>query len=411
MLLRQMQRARFRGIEFFWVSSSLAGGRKTVTHEYVNNDRRFVEDLGKNQKTFTVQGVIAGPRYLRNRNALIEALEKPGVGILVHPIDGSQNVVLKTFAIDEDETKLGEARISMTFEKADLNIFPTQTSNNTSLISKLTTALITLTSTDFLAKYNLTSGIIANYNSAVGKVNDVLDAVESATDGITSTVDSINELSSGILDIRQRINSIVTLPDELAAALTGLFNSLDGFASIPEITDGDETPLNSATSAANAQLELLTKFYTFGDEDAPVDETTPQRIERKNNEDAFNDFVLTDSLTLTFEAILNVTFANTDEIDNVREIINNQTNIVIERESISPEIRDSILEQKLEIDQFLDQQETVTPKVSEVQTAIQPLMALGYRYNGNTDDFETLVTLNNNPDINFIEGTVKVLTQ
>ena len=134
-LINELDRASFRGIKFLMISGNTAGGRKTVSHEYHNADRRFVEDLGKLQRIFTVEGVITGFNYLRDREALQKALEESGAGILVHPFYGSVKVVNKGYSVTEEMTTIGEARFSMNFERADLNIFPTEADNNQSLIN------------------------------------------------------------------------------------------------------------------------------------------------------------------------------------------------------------------------------------------------------------------------------------
>lgn len=76
--------ATFRGIQFLIKDGSTTGGRKNVTHEYPNSDKRYVEDLGLFQKVFTINGTVTGlgVDYTFKRDALIQALEQPNRGIL-----------------------------------------------------------------------------------------------------------------------------------------------------------------------------------------------------------------------------------------------------------------------------------------------------------------------------------------
>ena len=46
--------AQFRNIKFNYQDSSVDGGRKTVTHEFPDTNNRYVEDLGKLEKVFTL---------------------------------------------------------------------------------------------------------------------------------------------------------------------------------------------------------------------------------------------------------------------------------------------------------------------------------------------------------------------
>ena len=67
-ILENLNVASFRGARFLIKSHSTSGGRKTVNHEYPNSDRRFVEDLGELQETFSIQGIIHGDNYSLDRD-------------------------------------------------------------------------------------------------------------------------------------------------------------------------------------------------------------------------------------------------------------------------------------------------------------------------------------------------------
>lgn len=70
-----------------------------------------------------MEAFVLGPDYMKDRDALIDALETPGAGQLVHPYYGSL-VVTVSSDIDVSETSQqgGMARISATFvEAGELN--------------------------------------------------------------------------------------------------------------------------------------------------------------------------------------------------------------------------------------------------------------------------------------------------
>ena len=109
-----LQKASFRGAEFFVDSASTTGGRKTVTHEFPNTDRRYIQDMGLKQRSFTVEAIItgSGAEYFSKRDALLNALETEGPGILVHPFYGQVSVVNDPYRLEEEISSIGRARIS-----------------------------------------------------------------------------------------------------------------------------------------------------------------------------------------------------------------------------------------------------------------------------------------------------------
>jgi prophage DNA circulation protein len=340
-----------------------------------------------------VNAYLPSARYIQNRNALIELLEKKSEVLLQLPIDGQVRVAVKDARLSESHTDLGLGNLTLILEKTSDNIYPTETANNKSLIAKATENIMLSIQNVFSDAYSISEGVLS-YLAAKAKVNDALDVFEEVSTGISTLAEETNDVTAQILDFRQNINTILTSPQELATSITGLFNALYGIARNPF-----------------AQIDLLAGFFNFGSDDAEIFITTPQRQQRKDNNDLLNNLILTDSLTLTNEAVLFLEFTNTTEIDNVRAIINTQNDTIIDRESLSEQVRDDLINQNKEVNKYLDQQELITPRVKEIVIKSQPLLTLAYAYDGNIDRYETLITLNSNPNINFMEGTVKILTK
>jgi prophage DNA circulation protein len=123
-LFQTLNKASFRGVTFLLDSHDVESGRKVVVHEYINKGKRFVEDLGGLPRSFTIKGFVSEPNYKFKRDALINALEKPGVGTLIHPFYGTVQVVAEPFTLTESMQRLGEATFSMVFREATENIYP-----------------------------------------------------------------------------------------------------------------------------------------------------------------------------------------------------------------------------------------------------------------------------------------------
>lgn len=111
-----VRKASFRGVEFGLQESERGGGRKFARHGFPNRDRSNYEDLGRDDRTFRVEGFVNGDDYIERRDELIAALEKPGLGgNLVHPFYGVRPCFSGSYSVAERAEELGVAFFSMTF--------------------------------------------------------------------------------------------------------------------------------------------------------------------------------------------------------------------------------------------------------------------------------------------------------
>jgi len=82
----------FRNVPFLVESESSKHGHKIAIHDYVNSNKRFVEQLGLVPSEFSIVGYVNTTEQQGNardrRDALIDALNQTGSGILSHPYFG-----------------------------------------------------------------------------------------------------------------------------------------------------------------------------------------------------------------------------------------------------------------------------------------------------------------------------------
>lgn len=114
--------ASFRGIPFKVASHDHGVGRRNIVHQFPGADKPFIEDLGPDADTFTIEGYIVqnignGFDYFAERDALIDALRKEGPGTLVHPFLGEKRVCLAGQARIAENLSVdcGIARFTMAF--------------------------------------------------------------------------------------------------------------------------------------------------------------------------------------------------------------------------------------------------------------------------------------------------------
>lgn len=145
--------ASFRGEVFHVEGSGRQSGRRTVSHEYPKRNKPYAEDMGRHAVRWNFVGYILlndhrlqvsasthgkNPRntvaqygnLLQQRDRLIEALEKDGPGMLVHPSlhtykglgdespSGAMMVMCERYSISESRQKGGYYELDMTFVEA-----------------------------------------------------------------------------------------------------------------------------------------------------------------------------------------------------------------------------------------------------------------------------------------------------
>lgn len=116
--------ASWRGVPFQVEAADVAAGRRTVLHEYPQRDKAWSEDLGRAARPIDVEGFLVGDDYVDQANKLLEALEKPGPGTLVHPWFGTLTVSLKDPGKVSFSRSLGHARVMMSFVESGDLAFP-----------------------------------------------------------------------------------------------------------------------------------------------------------------------------------------------------------------------------------------------------------------------------------------------
>jgi prophage DNA circulation protein len=114
----QYQQGSFRGAAFRTEADDRSGGRRVVSHEFPGRDDPVTEDLGARAKTFSIECHVIGADFLAQRDALLNALEAAGPGLLVHPQYGRMMVVVFEYSCTHSTEEGGIARFRITFGEA-----------------------------------------------------------------------------------------------------------------------------------------------------------------------------------------------------------------------------------------------------------------------------------------------------
>ena len=121
----RLQKASFRGVPFYVEASETGVGRRVVLHEFPLREKPYAEDMGKKAQSFRVTAFVLGDDYMDQRDALIEAIEKPGAGQLIHPYLGAKTVtIIDQVTVTETTEEGGLARFVFSFVEAGEKAYP-----------------------------------------------------------------------------------------------------------------------------------------------------------------------------------------------------------------------------------------------------------------------------------------------
>jgi len=391
-ILNELNKASFKGVIFYINDASTSGGRKTTAHEYPNTNRRYVEDLGKKGKTFSIKGYTKGDgsEYFANRDALINVLDEDGNGTLIHPFYGTLNVKSTTYLVDESVAELGRADFSIEFEHTDDKIFPFE-----ALGSSKEKVQENIQAIQELVEDDITQNIKINSSNAVQDLLNqklkVQNKFDSMVKGAINKTQNINLLSIAVKDYASKVSvgDIV----KMAKATNGLFTEYKG-----------------AIAVSKSRFSALSKFFNFGEDEPVLALVTKERIIKQQNRDVLNSAIQVNATVAAYDSIYDINYKTVDEVQNVKEIISNQYQKIADSEIVLPEIKDILQDIHNETNTFFEETMLNTSRITEIETNQMPLTVLAYNYYDNLDKVDDLLNINKIKNPSFVEGSVKVLT-
>lgn len=116
------QPGSFRGVPFRTQSHERSGGRRNAVFEMPGRDEPLIEDLGRRARQFSLEFHVIGADYRGRRDALIDALEAQGPGLLVHPWHGQMMVAVMDYRTSESTEDGGMCWFTVTFAEAGIEV-------------------------------------------------------------------------------------------------------------------------------------------------------------------------------------------------------------------------------------------------------------------------------------------------
>lgn len=213
------QAASFRGVPFFVDGDSTPVGRRTQLHEYPQRDKPLVEDMGAKTREVKLTGFVIGDDCLFQRDNLLNALDKPGSGELVHPWFGRMTVTAGDGCeVSHERREGGMVRFELVFIEAGEKGYPKGVKSEASQAEE--------DSEGFL------DSAIARYKAAMALVSRARMAVTILQNGIAGIQMAIQQELAQVLGLVSSVEALadmlINTPGNFAAMIRAQFASVGG---------------------------------------------------------------------------------------------------------------------------------------------------------------------------------------
>lgn len=205
--------ASFRGVPFCLVDGEGSSGRRAIPRAYPKKEVGWTEDNGAVLGQQQIKAKVVGKNYLDQLNALLDALNTPGPGELVHPWFGMQTVQVGKVSHHLSNEESDVAHVSFEVFEAGERLFPSATDN---------TGENVLTGIDAVSAA-LESG---DWFGALDGLGDMVDTflgdLESFVAGLPSIPDALNDWTDRVSRFKDMAGVIIAYPGRLVGELTDL---------------------------------------------------------------------------------------------------------------------------------------------------------------------------------------------
>ncbi|WP_142668258.1 DNA circularization N-terminal domain-containing protein [Enterococcus faecalis] len=232
----RLQDASFRGVPFKVEEESAGTGRRVETHEYPNRDKPYTEDLGKITFRPSITAYVVGDDCFDQRDRLIEALNKPGPGTLVHPTYGELKVCVDgEVRVSTSKSEGRIVRFDLKFVEAGELSYPTSGAATAQTLMSSCSALDDCISDSFsgfsidgVADF-VQNDVIGNASIMLGYVSDAMKVVDSAVSDAAPSLSRVHQRADALMreldprtttELINRWERLCGLPDECIPAGT-----------------------------------------------------------------------------------------------------------------------------------------------------------------------------------------------
>jgi len=249
----------FRGVKFTTTDSSGSHGRRGADHQFPGRDEPYAEDAGRRQRSYPVGGVIAGNDYLKQLKKMIDASEKAGPGVLVHPYLGKMTIMCRDFSWEASVEEGGMATISFMAVEAGSLTNPAQVASTLSGVTGASETLLDATEDEMSTFDTIAKSTYVAAQWAADGSDRITELGETVTGPFVATVDNLLAITVSLAAIDAYIKTLAALPSVLAARTRTAFDIIGSLSVVKMFTGTDSqqaAELAATSTAGEASLQL-----------------------------------------------------------------------------------------------------------------------------------------------------------
>lgn len=326
----------FRGIPFLTVDHELTGGRMQPTYAmpYQDNGARSI-DLGRGPRRYSIKCFVAGDDYRVDANKLLEALEAPGPGILIHPVYGRVLVVMSrdSFRLHESTTRLRVVDFSFdcteAFEEGVTKQQPIDTAGAvrssvskgvqvvSDVFSNPRTGLKQPSISDFVQQAHL--DVLDGVMDELRTINGAVSAVTSIPTGFASQINTIStEMSQLIQTPALLAASLRETMEDISESINRVVDS-NGVERFVSELEGIGTIFNRTKGSKGSLFSVVGLYSAMGSAPEVPDIDTPARQEQRQGQTAIQLMVRSTGLLSLAATSLDARFDSARDVREVRD--------------------------------------------------------------------------------------------
>jgi prophage DNA circulation protein len=384
----QLRPASFRGEPFGVEGHDSTHGRRVVMHEYPMRDLPSTEDMGRNARSFSIEGFVVGDDYMQRRDRIISACEDSDEpGQLVHPYLGTMLVRCEALRVSEHMRGGRMVRLQFQFVEAGESEYPSEQRDLVVDVDSVAGDLVDAAGEDFAARYSIDELPDYTVVSTRGILDDAVDALRDLRDLVDDATNFealLGEWPSQLTEIEQITRGTFAMVSVRGERLIRAIEQSAIMGVIRALNNRPDVPL--------------------------VAGLTPDREQERQNNAAVVDLVTAHMIAeASTHAARGEWQAYPDAVE-AREAIVAAIDEQLEADTVSDAVYDALLRLRSEVARAVPRDEQLPRLTTIHEPESVPSIVLSYRLYGTPDRGDELAARNRAPHPGFLPpGDLEVL--
>lgn len=406
----------FRNVPFSVESESSEHGHKIAIHDYVNSNKRFVEQLGLVPDQFQINAFVNTNEAQGNardrRDALKDALNQVGSGVLSHPTYGVVSVKVGKYKISSNEKTSGRINFTIPFYREDGEQLPERAKDSLSTLQSSADGVREELEESGLSDLQTFSEETATTLSEfAAKIEETANDMQEIIDTATGPDSLIFQATNVVSQLSKAANKFARAPAEVLTRINSFFGSVSGLA---------------------VNVDTLLRNFS-GSDDIEIPQDTADRRFRTETLALLNDYYNIQKTVASFEQSAGQGYDNADQLEEAIATIEEQFNLVSGSDLLLVATDDHAIIQENEYDptldtnlglglydQFFESRDIALRVLNSIEVAssqvvtedsnLTSVAVLTYLNYGNLDNLDIIGRLNTDQSLANLDGSVKIIT-